>query len=825
MKKIRLAFISLILLHLAPSLSSAQSDDEIFQQVFGNQKKTESVISPILLDGIPVGRAPVTPRGGDFYVDKNELIQIVRGKIRAESLLRIENGSDQVAINSQNFPGLEMKYDEDNLALRIRIIPEARETNVISFRGPPSLAQREVIHKPEAISGYLNWRVTEQWEHPDFLNQSVEGPIVADIEGVLNFKDVVLESQWDFNDERENQWQRKDLRLTWDDQRRATRYSVGDINYGLLGFQNFRALGGLSIAKNYAIQPYLVTSPVGRNKIFLKRRSQVRIFVNGRFFREIELPAGEHDLRDLPLVRGINEVVIEIEDDVGRKERLIFPFVSEAELLKKGLHQFGYNAGVPFEEVGGGRDYDQDQFTVSAFHRYGLLNSLTAGVYAQGDKLQNLLGTEVIWGTSIGLFAIDSATSEVDGLEDRGYASRFRYRYLEDLAGSQFSRNFGLSVESFSRNFAALGTIQPNNQFHTNIDVSYSQSLATRLRGGVSYTHQLARSSSQENDQSSASVNMTYFGLEGHQFTLDVSRSFNAGDDNETEVFFSWLWTGENPKNFLLSTYNSSNQAVSAEYQHSGYIDNSQYDASARVASNQNQKEVGVEFDYIGKRMIFLANHDRFFPDDPNFFDGARTRLTLGSAVAFAGSNWTISRPITDSFAILSAKPHLYGQRIPVNSQGQFADAEIGGFFKNTILSSLTSYHYEPINLDTSYLEPGYQLGEENFVVLPTFRSGTSVIVGTDATIFVTGRLVSLDGRPVALQAGEIYPPTGSKLTEPVVFFTNRKGEFRVEGLIPGEFRMKLFDDSWQPVRFTIEQERVGIVSVGDLKVKSVETE
>ena len=774
-----------------------------------------------------VGEVAVFPKERKVFLKKEQLLKVLRGKIKSQLLLQLDAwSSEYLPVGEINIEGLNIFFDEERLVLKIEIVPVARETNVIFFRAPPELAGRKIIHRPESLSGYLNIRATESWDHPDSSGSYSEGPVIADVEGVLNIKELVLESDWDFNASSVNSWRRGDLRLTWDDQPSVMRYQAGDITFGILGFQNFKTLGGISIAKNYAIQPYLVTSPVGRNQIFLNRRSTVKVFVNGRFFRKLELEAGAHDLRELPLVRGVNQVEIEIEDDVGRKERLSFPFVSEAELLRKGLHQYAYNLGAPYAEVGGGRDYETSRPTFSAFHRYGILDSLTLGLYGQGDKDQTLFGSEIIYGSAFGLVAFDLAFSQLDDFAT-DYAGRLRYRYLQDLKASESSKSFALSVESFGQSFAALGTTQPNNNFSSNVDVSYSQEIWRRLRAGLSYRYQFARQgqSTSVDDRSLASVNFNYSGLSGHQFSLDFTRAIEGVGIEDSQVFFNWLWTGKNPHNFLLSTYDSDTHKAASEYQHSGYIDNSQFNAAVSVSHSAADSSVGAEFDYIGKKVIFLANHSRTG-------ETLESSVTIGTSLAFVGSKWTLSRPISDSFAILAAKPHLHGQRIPINPQGAYFEAEIAGS-ETAILPSLSSYHYEPVNLDTSRLAPGFQLGEENFVVFPTFKSGIAVTVGTDATIFVTGKLVDRKGHPLTLLAGEIWPSksisentskntsenaTGElKLMEPIVFFTNRKGDFRVEGLNPGRFKIRLFDDSWQDFELVIPEGEAGIISVGTL--------
>ena len=782
-------------------------------------EKEISVLSPVQMDGAKIGEILVYPHGEDFLVEKGKLIELVSGRVRASVIQKLNAHSGaRVSLQKDQFEGLEFRYDEERLILLVAIVPLARETSVITFRGPPVLSKRENIQRPAALSGYLNLRVSDQWEQPNFIDELQEGPIVGDVEGVLNIKGAVLQSRWSYNDESPQPLLRADTRVTWDQEESATRYSIGDVAYDLIGFQSFRPIGGISVAKNYSIQPYLVISPVARNKIFLNRKSTVKIYVNGRFYREIDLQAGEHDLRELPVVRGINQIEIEIEDDLGRKERVTYPFVSEEELLRKGLHQYGYTLGAPSSQglLGeGAREYDGSHITFSGFHRYGFLDSLTTGIYAQGDKDQVLLGQELVLGSGIGLFAFDIATSVLKE-QSQDFASRMRYRYLQDSSESRYTRNFGFNLEYTGRRFASLGTLSPDNQFVYSFDVNYSQPIWRRLRIGASYRLQLARP--EFSDRATASLDFNYYGLSGHQFSLDLSRSEEGLGGAETQIFFSWLWTGENPKNFLLTNYSSLNHNIGSEYQYSDNLGSSRYDLSANIADAEDQSSAGAEFDFTHDKFIFFADHSRFFPKEQGLSNGARTRATFGSSFAFAGSEWALSRPISDSFAILTTKPHFKGKRIPVNSQGNYAETEIG-FFNSAVLPTLTSYHYEAVNLDTSYLEPGFQLGEENFVVFPTLRSGVPVVIGTDATVFAQGRLVDDNGTSVPMEAGEIIS-TDDKKFLPVVFFTNRKGEFRIEGLIPGRFVMKLHNEKWESASFEIPEKLQGMIMLGNVQVK-----
>ena len=48
------------------------------------------------------------------------------------------------------------------------------------------------------------------------------------------------------------------------------------------GFQSYQSLLGLTVARNFSLQPYRITQPLGQTSFFLKAPSKVEVLVNGR---------------------------------------------------------------------------------------------------------------------------------------------------------------------------------------------------------------------------------------------------------------------------------------------------------------------------------------------------------------------------------------------------------------------------------------------------------------------------------------------------------------------------------------------------------------
>jgi outer membrane usher protein len=112
----------------------------------------------------------------------------------------------------------------------------------------------------------------------------------------------------------------------------------------------------------------------------------------------------------------------------------------------------------------------------------------------------------------------------------------------------------------------------------------------------------------------------------------------------------------------------------------------------------------------------------------------------------------------------------------------------------------------------------GLDLGRDTFQIHPSYRSGTVLDVGTDATVLADGVLVGDDGKPLALLAGKITP-LGTPGAAALDFFTNRTGRFRIEGLKPGAYELRVPADSANTAHVEIPASTVGVYRLGDVMI------
>ena len=102
--------------------------------------------------------------------------------------------------------------------------------------------------------------------------------------------------------------------------------------------------------------------------------------------------------------------------------------------------------------------------------------------------------------------------------------------------------------------------------------------------------------------------------------------------------------------------------------------------------------------------------------------------------------------------------------------------------------------------------------------MLPTHRSGTVIVIGNNATVVLDGTLIDRTGAPLALLAGEIVALDKTD-ARPGQFFTNRQGRFRIEGVGPGTFALRLPGNPDVDAHVTIPPATKGIYVVGAVKL------
>jgi outer membrane usher protein FimD/PapC len=163
---------------------------------------------------------------------------------------------------------------------------------------------------------------------------------------------------------------------------------------------------------------------------------------------------------------------------------------------------------------------------------------------------------------------------------------------------------------------------------------------------------------------------------------------------------------------------------------------------------------------------------------DPGGY-GGNYRLSAYGGVAFVGETIGFSRPITDSFGLVSVGG-LEGIRVYHNNQEMGRTDGRGKLF----LPSLGSYYGNQVSIADKDVPIEYSLREVQKLVSPPLRSGSRIPFEVKRFQAVTGTLgMRRDGEWKPAEYAEVRLPAAGK---EISFPTGKGGEFYVEDLGPG---------------------------------------
>lgn len=810
-----------------PQTPANNNTDKLFETIFGQPKTREhiaQVVVPFFINEQQSGEVLVLLSPGNIATVRfqaapllTQTAKILRSDIQQKLQAAVDSeGNLTLEVLRQN--GLEATFDDRQLELRIQVPPVQRKTSIYNLREQGLPPEAENALRPSAMSGYINLRGGQ-----DYLWSGTQGtatgrqPLQLNLEGALNWKGWVLEGSSTFTERTDPLWVRGDLRLVHDAPDQALRYVIGDLSVPISGYQSSRPLLGVAVARNFSLQPYRVTRPISQFEFFLETPSKVEVFINGLPVQTLQLPAGRQDIRDLPLSGGINDVQLIITDAVGRVQRLNFPAAVARELLSTGLKQFAYSFGFPSQAENGGYSYSWERPALYLAYRQGLSNTLTMGAYFQGDPKQQLLGWEGAWATSYGNLGWDAAFSHASDI-GTDYAFRLRYEYLQSGLKNSSQRTLRLALEHQGDGFTTADELTSRKKFGWDLSANYSQRLFANINTNLGLDYQFGRSDVL--DTYGASLGLSKGFGNGLGVNLNYSYRKNDTGNDEQRVFLNLFYSLPRQRQSIIASTNinstgSPSNQVTWNYNSRKTIGGINASVGALVGSNNYG--ITSRLDYTGYRFTTNLSHDLNILGGKNESIGNLTKLTFGTALVFADGHFGWSRPINNSFALVVPNQNLRGQIIGINPSGGGYTARADSLGP-AVVPDLSSYSVSSLRIDASDLPLGYDLGREIYNLLPSYKSGTLIRIGTEATVFLRGVLLDAKGEPVGLQAAEVRSLSDPNW-QPVTLFTNKVGKFALEGFKPGKYELRLNSNQQNVIHFEVPPKQTGIYDIGPLKI------
>jgi len=696
---------------------------------------------------------------GDFLV-KSEDLKLIGFRTPLGQITRID-GEEYRSLRS--ITGVSFIYDEGALALAITAPPLLLGKETVDLIAP----QTQKIYYPEDASLFLNYGV-------DYLTSSANSSSslsLTDQIGARRGNLLFLSDSVFSKDQNQERSVRLQTSFTYDDRAELRRFIAGDFFASSGDLGSTLNMGGLSLAKVYRIDPYFINYPTLGISGQVATPSEAKIYLNGMLIKTQTLSPGEFDLKNITPFGAAGAVEVVLKDAFGREQRLSYPFYfAGASLLKKGLQEYSYNLGFLRESYATDSNRYSD-LAFSAFHRYGVSDTLTLGFRAEAkDNLFNLGPQATVLLGHAGLLNLSLAGS-TGASGDSGAAASAGYVYQ----GLVFGTNLALS--GYTRDYtivAATPLLVPKIQASTNF--SYTDNLLGSLSVGYAITRMYL-------GQDSNVASVTYSRPLPGNFAFTANYRSVKQTDYANEVYLTLSYS---PKLGLsvAASYQSSNGSSDSQLEvqknppvGEGYgyrvaLDRS--DASGVVTSTLNPS-----LQYNGRYGIYQAE---FIGQQSVGQSTEQYHLSTSGALVYAGHTFGATRPVYDSFGLVKVGD-LEGIKVLLNSQEVGSTDSSGKLF----IPEMGSFYQNQVSIDTKQVSLDYFLSSVAKVISPPLRSGSCIS-------FIAKKLQPISGILKMRVAGVLKPVEFLEVTidikgKKIVIPTGAGGVFDIDLSQSEEFK------------------------------------
>lgn len=719
----------------------------------------------------------------------------------------------ELHLSLRSVAGVSYVFRQKELILDISAEPRLLPETAIKLRGEG----RRKGAVSEGTSAFFNYAIN----HNNGTGSSVSRFDFAGEAG-WSYRDFLFLSNAGTSQDGSGKLVRLTSSVTHDDRATLRRWVIGDFFSPTREFDNGANLGGISLSKNYALNPYLIAFPTPSIKGSVALPSDLEVYLDGQRIRSERLGPGQFELSDILAYGGTRNVQLVLRDAFGRVRQLDYSFYFSDLPLQQGLHEYSYNLGALRRNYGTA-SASYGPFAYSAFHRYGVSNALTLGARTEGTrKLSGIgLAATVVMGNA-GVASIAVAASATGGR--RGSAVSAGYNY-------QAKRwNMGFSVRRDSGQYATLGlpVTVTNRKYEVNAVIGAN----LQGSGSVSVSHTALGVRAQQPDPSPAeNSSFSFVPLESRRTTavtyslpfLSKRMSLTATlshirekAQSRNELFLGLIYFFDKDfsaaANYRTDRISSEGAVLFTKNQPIGeglgYVLSADRASGIGTTSTSGKSSVQYNAPAAIVRAEFGARRN----------DGATSadyRLSVAGGVAYVGGSLAFGRPVMDSFGIVKVG-ELPGVSVLVNNQEMGKTNAQGTLFVPT----LSPYYDSDVSLVPSTLPIEYSVQAITRKISPSQRSGVLIDFGLTKIQAISGKLnVLQDGtlRPVENREASL-----TRDGKPLRFLTGRGGEFYLENLAPGTYRAQV-ELEGTPCGFllTIPASDEIIVELGDVACRN----
>ena len=516
---------------------------------------------------------------------------------------------------------------------------------------------------------------------------------------------------------RPEQLVRRESSITFDDERRLIRWLAGDDYFVTPWTGHQRAFTGLSLSRNFRINPVFVTAGPLAFSGATAVPATAEVYLNGQLVRRTAIEPGAFELGDIAPTIGAGDVRLVVRDEFGRTTETTSSYYRSPRVLRRGLQEFRYTLGFLRAPISG----RHDEAIATAQHRIGISRLLTAGGHFQATERGMNAESSVALQMPLGEFEVAGSASRVDRVP--GFAGSAAYGYRGRLFDLQTLARW--SSAQFTE-VAAPAAIPVAARTTVGSQLTAEGSLGITLPRGirVSASHRVASGTELRREATlfvTAAIRRTGLSVGGLVLERDGRRT----------------WTGLGSLTVALGPRRSaSTDAVAA----AGV-------APVLTVGLQESLPAGSG---IGYRLRWQeatssvsgaveAQHPFGRADvrHDKWENGELTTATMAGAITFIAGSWHVTRPIDDAFALVRVRG-VPGVRTYVSNQLVGRTDRRG----ELLLPALVSFLPTRVAIDDRDVPFALEIGTTESQVSPPFRGGSLVSFDVREIQRVSGRFV-----------------------------------------------------------------------------------
>ena len=692
-------------------------------------------------------------------VEKNKLMESLRPILQKQNLLNLQNSittSDYVDVSQLEKFGVDSKYDASTLRIDLTVAAQNQGALVIRI-GSPSPSNL-VVEKPADFSAYLNMRTLMNLQTVTAEGVPVSSSLASQlvVQPVMNYKGWVLDvgttsshiSNWNFNLDY--------ARVSHDFVETNQRLTIGSLFMPIAGFMSSQPFYGVEFFEDPRMTQSLYDLSLIKQQFLLSQGSTVNVLLNNANIGAYHLDAGKYVIPNILFGNGLNTLFIKSDNLILQT---MIPY--DSRLLAQSSMAYSASLGIPQGEL--------TPPILSGFFLYGITPYLTAGGFTQDGVGNQMGGIEGTYATQIGNFHSQIGISAGTNF---GFAGELDYQLA--FGYGTYYPVVNLSAQYTGKYFLAPGLSYSQNQYSWLFSASFGQPLPYSFSLGFGFSYQMGWAPSP--DQVSANLIISRPLGNNTNINVILSAAQQVGNPVQTQVTITLSSILDGGKESIYSTGSLNNPTVSANFRYQPALLLPSGTFSISKSGHILSGDAGVQYT---TPFVDSSLSDSFSP----IFNSLS--LSAGVALVTAGGAFGITRPISDSFSIIVSKDNMLGQTIIANASSDSYEGMVTDKI-NIGLPDLISYTRSTVNLTSPTAPVDSNMGPSVRMLQPTYKSGTVLVVGTKAAVYVAGKLTS-DGKPYSYHTGKLTSPSRSES-----FFTDEDGSFQIYNLMPGTWTLTI---------------------------------